>query len=64
MSKELSITLSRKSNKEERLEEIVYFQNGRNPSYEEWKKAYIELYGIEPDPVEFEINRGDWDYTR
>lgn len=48
----------------EELLEIVYFENDRNSSYEEWKEAYIELYGIEPDYVEFEINRGDWDYTR
>lgn len=46
------------------LEEIVYFENNRNPSYEEWKEAYIELYGTEPNYEEFEINRGDWDYTR
>ena len=48
----------------EDLEEIVYFENGKNPSYEEWKKAYIELYDSEPSYEEYEINRGDWDYTR
>ena len=48
----------------EKLEEIVYFENGRNPSYDEWKKAYIALYGDEPDYLDYEINRGDLDYTR
>ena len=54
-----------KSSKE-KLEDIVYFRHGKNPSYEEWKRAYMKLYEYddEPDYTEFEILRGDWDYTR
>ena len=48
----------------EELQDIVYFENGRNPSYEEWRKAYIKLYGDEPNYIDYEINRGDLDYTR
>ena len=48
----------------EELQDIFYFENSRNPSYEEWEKAYIELYGDEPNYIDYEINRGDLDYTR
>lgn len=60
----LGIKHQKKIMSNEELEDIVYFENGKNPTYEEWEKAYIELYDIEPDYEEYQMLRGDLDYTR